>query len=279
MSYEAERLAVSAAGLADRGYEHATTPPLQFRVADNRAASMPVLALLYPSLTLAREGDPLEIARMLGGELPVNRDALMELVRDRMRVLLGDLPQGSRPGASDPRWYWAAPFLLDRTLAAGGNEPFLGRMREWDARDEEDRESRLAAHLQVAGRVSGLEFGPQPGDLAEVLATMAIAGPGVCALRALSRVTGGAEALPDPDIRYAAYRIAQGLRSLFNKPEIVILLRSGEGDESYWRAVLDHAVDGGLQVGPRRVRPHAHRVRRTPERQRSATGTERWLAP
>ncbi len=248
MSYEAERLAVSAAGLADRGYEHATTPPLQFRVADNRAANMPVLALLYPSLTLAREGDSLEIARLLGGELPVGRDALMELVRDRMRVLLGDLPQGSRPGAPDPRWYWAAPFLLDRSLAAGANEPFLGRMREWDARDEEDHESRLAVHLQVAGRVSGLELGPQPGDLAEVLATMAIAGPGVCALRALSRVTGGAKALPDPDIRYAAYRIAQGLRSFFNKPEIVILLRSGEGDESYWRAVLDHAMDGCLQA-------------------------------
>ena len=248
MSYEAERLAVSAAGLADRGYEHAATPPMQFRVTDNRAANMPVLALLYPSLTLAREGDPLEIAKMLGRELPINRDALMELVRDRMRALLGDLPQGSRPGAPDPRWYWAAPFLLDRTLAAGDNEPFLDRMREWDARDEEDHESRLATHLQVAARVSGLELGPQPGNLAEVLATMAIAGPGVCALRALSRVTGGAEALPDPDIRYAAYRIAHGLRSLFNKPEIVILLRSGEGDESYWRAVLDHTMDGCLQA-------------------------------
>ena len=124
LSYEAER-AASAAGLADRGYDHTTSPPLQFRMADNRVASMPVLALLYPSLTLAQEGDPLEIARTLGRELPVSRDDLVELVQGRMRVLLGDLPQGSRPGASDPRWYWAAPFLLDRTLAAGDNEPFL----------------------------------------------------------------------------------------------------------------------------------------------------------
>ena len=121
-------------------------------------------------------------------------------------------------------------------------------MREWDARDEEDPESRLAAHLQVARMVAGPELGPQPGDLAEVLATMAIAGPGACALWALSRVTGGAEALPDLDIRYAAYQIAHGLRSLFNKPEIVVLLRSEEGDESYWRAVLDHAMDGCLQA-------------------------------
>ena len=51
----------------------------------------------------------------------------------------------------------------------------------------------------------------------------------------------------DVEIRDAAYRIAQGLRSLFNKPEIVALIRSGD-DESYWRAVLDHSVDGCLQA-------------------------------
>jgi hypothetical protein len=76
---------------------------------------------------------------------------------------------------------------------------------------------------------------------------MAVAGPGVCALRALSRVTGGEQALRDAEIREAAYGVAQGLRSLFNKPEIVALLRSGE-DESYWRAVLDHSLVGCLQA-------------------------------
>ena len=60
-------------------------------------------------------------------------------------------------------------------------------------------------------------------------------------------MAGGTAALKDPAIRNSAYTIAQGLRSLFNKPEIVALLRSGE-DESYWRAVLDHSVDGCLQA-------------------------------
>lgn len=78
-----------------------------------------------------------------------------------------------------------------------------------------------------------LKLGPRPDDLADVLTSMAVAGPGVCALRALSRVAGGTAALKDPAIRNSAYTIAQGLRSLFNKPEIVALLRSGE-DESYW---------------------------------------------
>lgn len=92
-----------------------------------------------------------------------------------------------------------------------------------------------------------LDLGPRPDDLADVLTRMAVAGPGVCALRALSRVAGGADALANPDIRDAAYRIAQGLRSLFNKPDIVALLRSTD-DDFYWRAVLEHCADGCLQA-------------------------------
>lgn len=247
LSYEAERLAVNAAGHGDRAYDdRSLTPPLQFRMTGDRAAGMPGLALLYPALMLARAGDPLEVADSSGKGLPINRDVLLDTVRERLRGLLRRLPQGSpRVGTPDQRWYWAAPFLLDRTLASGENYPFLSQMRKWDATDE-DQESRLGAHVRMADRVRDLDLGPRPDDLVDVLASMAIAGPGVCALRALSRVAGGREALTNPHVRDAAYQIAQGLRSLFNKPEIVALLRSGE-DESYWRAVLEHAIDGCLQ--------------------------------
>ena len=248
LSYEAERRGVEAAGYRDCAYDdRPITAPLQFRMAGDRAAGMPALALLYPSPTLARAGDPLEVARTLEAELPVSRDSLLGAVRDRVQGLLSKLPVGSPGiGTPDQRWYWAAPFLLDRTLAGGDNASFLSRMRRWDAPDQEDQESRLGAHLRTADGVQELVLGPQPGDLVDVLTAMAVAGPGVCALRALSRVTGGADALTDPEIRESAYRIAQGLRTLFNKPEIVALLRSGE-DGSYWRAVLDHAMDGCLQ--------------------------------
>jgi hypothetical protein len=209
---------------------------------------MPALALLYPGLTLARLGDPLEVARTLGTSMPLPRQALLDAVRDRIQGVLARLPEGSpRIGTPDQRWYWTAPFLLDRKVAAGDNYAFLSRMRAWDDRDDDDQESRLAAHLRAADGVRELKLGPRPDDLVEVLTAMATAGPGVCALRALSRVTGGADALKDPAIRDCAYRIAQGLRSLFNKPEIIVLLRSSE-DESYWRAVLDHSLDGCLQA-------------------------------
>ena len=249
LSYEAERRAIEAAGYSDRRYDdRPITPPLQFRMNGGRPAGMPALALLYPCLTLARLGDPLEVARTLGTSMPLARQALLDAVRDRIQGVLTRLPEGSpRIGTPDQRWYWAAPFLLDRRIAGGDNFAFLSRMRGWDDRDDDDQESRLAAHLRTADGVRELKLGPRPDDLDEVLTTMAIAGPGVCALRALSRVTGGADALKDAGIRDSAYRIAQGLRSLFNKPEIIVLLRSGE-EESYWRAVLDHSVDGCLQA-------------------------------
>lgn len=248
LSYDAERRAIQAAGYSDRQYDdRPIAPPLQFRMSGDRPAGMPALALIYPGLVLARLGDPLEVARTTEASLPLSRTALFGAVRDRVRKALTRLPEGApRIGTPDQRWYWAAPFLMDRRIAAGENTPFLSRMRGWDGHDEQDQESRLGTHLRAADGVKELKLGPRPDDLADVLTAMAIGSPGVCALRALSRVTGGSEALVNPDVRDAAYRIGQGLRSLFNKPEIIALLRSGE-DESYWRAVIDHTVDGCLQ--------------------------------
>lgn len=249
LSYEAERRAIVAAARDERRYDdRAIAPPLVFRMTSGRAAGMPALALLYPGLVLARLGDPLEVARTLESTMPLSPQILVDVVRGRIREALIKLPERSpRYGTPDQRWYWAAPFLLDRKLAGGENYVFLSHMRSWGGKDEDDHESQLSAHVDAAESVKQLALGPRPDDLDLVLTKMAIAGPGVCALRALSRVTGGAEALKDPEIRDAAYQIAQGLRSLFNKPEIVVLLRSGE-DESYWRAVLDHSMDGCLQA-------------------------------
>lgn len=247
VSYEAERRAIEAAKLPDRRYDdRPITPPLQFRMSAGRHASMPALALLYPGLVLARLGDPLEIARTLDASLPISRETLFEEVRGRISEGLAQLTAGSdASGPVDQSWYWAAPLLLDRHLTQAENEAFLPRMRRWGG--DEDKESSLASHLQYAETFDESTLGARPADLDVVLTRIAIGGPGVCALRALSRVTGGADSLEDEAIRDAAYRIAQGLRSLFNKPEIIALIRSGD-DASYWRAVLDHSVSGCLQA-------------------------------
>lgn len=247
VSYEAERRTYSAAGMERTYDERPPTPPLQFRMSGERVAAMPALALLYPSLVLARAGDPLAIARA-AGVLPVDREHAVALTRARVSELLSHLPDGDTASERvDQSWYWAAPFLLDEVLASEENAPVHQGLAEWAGRDDDDRESALDLHLRAAQDVRNLALGRRPEDLVAVLTAMAMAGPGVCALRALGRVVGGPAAWADPDVRLRAFEVAQGLRSLFNKPEVIPLVRARD-DESYWRAVLDHAVEGCLQA-------------------------------
>ena len=247
MSYEAERRAIEAASLTDRRYDHRPiTPPLQFRMSAGRHASMPVLALLYPSVALAQLGDPLDVARARGSALPMSRQTLFDVVRSRVKDALAQLSTSpDTSGPVDQSWYWAAPFLLDRHLTEDQNQAFIPRMRSWSG--EEDAESSLSSHVHLAETFDQSTLGARPPDLDIVLTNLAVGGPGACALRALSRVTSGDAALQDIKIRDAAYRIAHGIRSLFNKPEIVALVRAGD-DSSYWRAALDHCVNGCLQA-------------------------------
>ena len=252
LSYEAERRAVEAAGQSTRSYgDRPVMPPLQFTVSAGRLTGMPVFALMYPSTELARIGDPLEIARSIADQLPLARLNLSGVVSGRLQDALTSLPDGLDAPVADQRWYWAAPLLLDKAAGVAGIQKLLSRMGSWTARETTDSDTTgLAEHSRQAREMLNLgsELGPRPDDLVEVLTSMAIGGPGVCALRALFRVAGDAEALADVEVRDAAYQIAQGLRSLFNKPEIIVLLRSGEDESTYWRAVLEHSVSGCLQA-------------------------------
>ncbi len=246
MSYEAERRTLEAARLARTYDDRPLAPPLQFRMAGDRVAGMSTLALLYPSLTLARAGDPLDVARATA-EIPLNRTRLADAVRARVSALVDRLPTGDTTSERvDQSWYWAAPFLLDEVVSPEEQKPVRNSLSRWSQQDD-DHESRLIAHLRTAQAVTSLELGRRPDDLVDVLTTMAIAAPGTCALRALGRVAGGPKRWAHPELRRHAFDVAQGLRSLFNKPEIIALVRA-QDDESYWRAVLEHALDGCLQA-------------------------------
>ena len=254
VSYEAERLAMEKSGLSDRGYDaRPLAAPLQFRDSGT------TFSLLYPSPSLAAAGDPLSIARGRGAEFPMNYIAYVDEVRLRVRHLLEKLPAEARAGGRpDLRWYWAAPLMLDHVDEGTKTSEALALIREDESDSDDGALGRISMHLEVAesvlrdsadGEGSG-PLGPRPDDLEEVLTELAVSGPAVCALRALARVTGGRAAYAEPHIRGAAFSVSQGLRSLFNKPEIIAMLRGAdEGqEESYWRAVLAHCAEGGLQA-------------------------------
>ncbi|KHL18344.1 helicase-like protein [Mumia flava] len=252
LSYDAERRIMSASD-PGRAYDRQITPRLTFSYSSGRLAGMPVVALIYPCVTLAEAGDPVAIARELGASFPLARGTLWDEVHTRVGDLVATLPDGGSPdGPVDQAWYWAAPVLLDRERGHldGTDEYIGGHAFEWHDDESATRDLRFEEHLEKADAVTVNELGRRPDDLVEVLTLQALAAPGVCALRAVARVCGGNDALSDWNVRDNASTISWSLRSLFNQPHVIALVR-GDADEedeaTYWRSVLRHSFDGGLQ--------------------------------
>ena len=92
----------------DRRYDATRqTGLLNFARSGDRLTGMPVLALLYPSASLAMAGDPLYVARVVNQPLPLSRETMTAEVRSQVERLLADLPEGPPPGPADDSWYWA----------------------------------------------------------------------------------------------------------------------------------------------------------------------------
>lgn len=256
LSYDAERRlhgAVSRAGgkaPARYGSPRAKSV-LRFETKKGRLQNLAHLALLYPSVALARLGDPLVIAREESWDLPVDPDRLMKVVARRIQKRLDDLdlPIEQTKGQT-AGWYGVAPYLLDAALGLEG----LDLRSTLDGTNGDDpADSRYGEHVDFAVDPDWAQLGAPPEDLAEVLALAAVAAPGVCALRAVGRATGGADSYADDIVRAAAFTIGEGLRTMFNKPEIMAAVRAAtpdlgsEASHPYWRLVLQYCLDGNAQ--------------------------------
>ena len=93
-------------------------------------------------------------------------------------------------------------------------------------------------------------MGRPPADLTDVLSANSVAGPGTCALRALTRASG-ADNQTTLEARDAAARIAWGFRKLFNLPEATALIRGERPQDDatpFWRQVVDYCATGNLQA-------------------------------
>ncbi|UEJ81847.1 helicase [Brachybacterium halotolerans subsp. kimchii] len=265
-----------------------TSGLLRFTVVDGKLQNLPHLALLQPSVALAQLGDPLAIARATGEELPLAPDRLLQAVTQRIQERLDALDLPVREGKGQTAgWYGVAPYLLDRAL---GLEDLALRGAVDGATDGDEAGSRYGDHVAFALDPDWDVLGAPPEDLASVLAQVAIAGPGVCALRAVGRATGGEVSYADMPVRRAALEIAEGLRSLFNRPETMAAVRAStdagsEDTDGYWQLVLRYCLDGNLQsmldeyvhtlvdsLGLRHDEP-AERAATLAERIRATTGT------
>lgn len=256
LSYEVERRAVTHAAPDAkniRNYDgRAVSSPLPFGwdMARNMPRNLPNLTLLYPSPTLARLGDPLTVAAELGTKLPLDPTTYLHHLEHKISRLLNAarIHPTQDAGGLRRRWYGVAPWLLDQEIAdAEGWTPHLP-IEAWS---EGDVETRLADHVRWAKTPLFDELGDPPEDLAQVLALMAAAAPGVTALRSITR-GAPADSIYDLEVRQAALTAAHGFRNLFSRPTITALVRGAFEDsthdtDSYWHQTLQYCFDGNLQ--------------------------------
>ncbi len=254
LSYEAERSLDHRAKRRRGGL-------LRFGRAEGRLTGMPVLAMIYPSSALARACDPRAVLQEVGtpGKLP-SLAQVLEVAEERLDASLKRLKPGTGP--VDPRWYWAAPLLLDRKLDEEATLRWFqqeGLAATWCG-EEEEADSHFQAHVDLAravieGRES--DFGAFPPDLARVLAELALAGPGTCTLRSMLRISrmdiGALQGDVGLEVRNATASAAWSFRTLFNQAEFIELMLgeakgSREEEEQFWRVVLGYALNGGMQA-------------------------------
>ena len=247
-SYEAERRMVGAPDFRHSQLYDRIKPLLRFAKAsaDDRLTGMPVIAWMMPCPRMASAVDPLRIAIDKGDGGPVDSEVLLAGATAACNRLLEELPLGKDGPRPDERWYWAALALIEASPAM---KTWCESCDGWRAATPDfEAGTRFHDHVDhlVEAMDGELELGPRPTDLAEVLAELALAAPGTCALRALSRVAPGSE-LDAPIILSSAAKIASGFRSLFNMPENIAMLR-GTGEDSYWRRTLKYNLDGNIQA-------------------------------
>lgn len=265
VTYEAERRML---GVGPEGDPGSQTPEarrrrrglLRFSVADGRTTGMPVLGLMYPSFVLAAEADPRAWSGSIERSPPPTLAEVITRARDVCARFLEEMTsEAPATGDMDERWYWAAPMLFDLRRDATSAKAWLGQANlaaRWrgeettQSDDDAAGEDAWAVHVRdaraMASNSAGL--GRPPADLADVLALTAVAGPAVTALRALARVSGGLQRVTDTSLRNHAGHVAEGFRSLFNQPEVMVMLRRVNNAEPYWQRVLEYGARGGLQA-------------------------------
>jgi hypothetical protein len=261
LSYSAEREMMRSRGGRPVNTQKARAKRarlLEFSRRSGRLGGMPVLALMYPSPTLAREVDPLSLSREFHaaeGRTPT-RTELAAIARERCTGMLEQFVAVHRgkAGEEDEAWYWAAPILLDKLRAPDATTKWFDDVdiSEWSGERSTSTDigsSGFADHVERARQlVEGeIELGRPPADLEAVVADLALGAPAVCVLRALRRVGGDEAAFGDTG-RTSAAAAAFALRRLFNAPEVTALVRGARAPLAYWRRVLEYSIDGGIQA-------------------------------
>ena len=256
LSYEAERKTIGVLAKQktdkDARYFHAgekrfPLAKLNFSVSNDSPNAMTLFCLMYPSKFLADCFNPIDCmnSKMLLAEIETT-------IKEKLSSKLQRFP-APQTGTPDNKWYYLFPLVLD---GPGYVQSWLDSDENLSAFGDEDEKTKkqkgFLRHLQELrdlyrqtsyGRK--LTLGKMPADLLDVLTTMAIASPAVCAYR-LYRKYAGNRTVPN----YMPSQIAKVFMNRMNTPEstAVIELCYGESDDAHWLNLLNYCKDGNLQA-------------------------------
>ena len=243
LSYEAERRMVAGSGLTGNTAEarRAVSARFDYVIRDGRPAGMSTLALFWPHPALADVGDPLAVLdddpQLMDADVARNR------VDERIRSRVGTSDNAHSEAAWEAFFAWPGSWP-DGVHRRSDAAAYWLAGRGGASKDTEDTDPgrALPVHAKVA-----LEQPASP-RWHEDLALLALHSPGNIAYRALARICDEI----DQDLRIAlwrsAARLANGIRTLFNRMDVMFLLDQLYGNaQPYWRSVLQYCADGNLQ--------------------------------
>lgn len=272
LSYEAERRTVGeltrkAASAARERNEDSTPiyfprpkkirfpgPRLKFNLRDNVPASMTLMCLTYPCVTLAKLYNP--ISAMNQGLTKRQIEAELRLkIEEKLSELEAEMTIGE--GGGDD-WYSLAPLLFDRREAvieswlkepslipSVKNEEGIPANKEDDEEAGADDSSIFELHFKKLRDIyqsSELpQMGRKPQDLVDILVKMAMASPAVCALRLFGVDVANAPAW--------ATVLAKSIVDRFNSQEATAIVELTYGPrEPHWKNALQYCSDGNIQA-------------------------------
>lgn len=233
VSREAMRMRVTRKGGAAADNE-STLHGLEYKMAATGAPqSMSALTLFWPHPGIADLGDPVRAARRQGSR--VSSDALLQAIRQSLPV-------------EDAGEAWHAFFGAPGALPSELKNTKMALLTLGDGRPK--WKSALQQHMTEAIAMAR-KSGAAAKSSHRWLPDLAAFSPGNSAYRALRTIAG--PHVSNSELWGAAFVLAQGLRTLFNRGETVVLLNTldeaaGLEDRPYWQKVLSYSADGNLQA-------------------------------
>jgi hypothetical protein len=239
LSHRAEHLLRLGADQTPTGAE--TRRLLGYRVEDGRPGAMTTLALFFPMPGLADLGDTLRDAADSGR--PVEPASVTDRVTRELRGDAGTwrtLP----PAAAA-----AVALTLDDSVPGQLTAAQATTALSGHSEDETTDVARgVSLHVDEVFRLRGTTPVAELASVAPAVAALAVHSPANIAWRALRRVLPPVHGVTPEGLWTSAAYLAAALRSLFDRPDTILLLEQLDQRGAYWEKVLRYCAAGNLQA-------------------------------